>query len=96
LLSVRNTHQEEIGEGRESRDSIFSYHSAGDRVPADHPLRVIKEMANRALEELSKDFSQMYAPAARPSIPSEKLIRALLLQVVYSIRNERLLIEQLD
>jgi transposase len=80
----------------QEQDDIFSYHSAGDRVPADHPLRAVKEMANRALKELSKDFSQMYAATGRPSIPPEKLIRALLLQVLYSIRSERLLMEQLD
>jgi len=78
------------------QDSIFSYHSPADRVPMDHPLRLIKEMANRALKELSKDFSQMYAPTGRPSIPPEKMIRALLLQVLYSIRSERMLMEQLD
>jgi transposase len=83
------------GENQE-QDCIFSYHSAGDRVPAYHPLRIIKEMANQALKELSKDFSQMYAPTGRPSIPPEKLIRALLVQVLYSIRSERLLMEQLD
>ena len=80
----------------QEQDYIFSYHSPADRVPANHPLRAVKDMANRALKELSKDFSQMYAPAGRPSIPPEKLIRALLLQVLYSIRSERLLMEQLD
>jgi transposase len=74
----------------QEQDYIFSYHSPADRVPSDHPLRMVKEMANRGLKELSTDFSKMYAAAGRPSIPPEKLIRALLLQVLYSIRSERL------
>lgn len=65
-------------------------------MPTDHPLRMIKDMANRAMKELSRDFSKMYAPTGRPSIPPEKLIRALLLQVLCSIRSERSLMEQLD
>jgi transposase len=83
------------GENQE-QDHMFSYRSAADRVPMDHPLRTVKEMANRALKELSHEFDRMYAPGGRPSIPPEKLIRALLLQVLYSIRSERMLIEQLD
>jgi hypothetical protein len=70
------------------QDFIFSYHSPADRVPPTHPFRVVKEMANRALKELS--------PIGRASIPPEKLIRALLLQALYSIRSERLLMEELD
>jgi transposase len=62
----------------------------------DHPLRAVKDMANRALKELSVEFSAMYAPAGRPSIPPEKLIRSFLLQVLYSIRSERMLMEQLN
>ena len=80
----------------QEQDYIFSYHSPADRVPSDHPLRMIKEMANRALKELSADFSRMYSAIGRSSIPPEKLIRALLLQVLYSIRSERLLMEELD
>jgi transposase len=78
------------------QDSIFSYHSPADRVPSDHPLRIIKEMANRGLKELSTDFTKMYSPIGRASIPPEKLLRALLLQVFYSIRSERLLMEELN
>ena len=78
------------------QDYIFSYHSPADRVPSDHPLRIIKEMANRGLKELSTDFTKMYSPIGRASIPPEKLIRALLLQVLYSIRSERLLMEELN
>ena len=80
----------------QEQDRMFSYTSPAERVPMDHPLRSIKEISNRALKELSPDFSRMYAPTGRPSIPPEKLIRALLLQVLYSIRSERMLIEQLN
>lgn len=83
------------GENHE-QDRMFSYRSPADRVPLDHPLRAVKEMANRALKELSPEFSKMYARGGRPSIAPEKLIRALLLQVLYSIRSERMLMEQLD
>ncbi len=83
------------GENSE-QDRMFSYRSPADRVPMGHPLRAVKEMANRALKELSPEFAKMYAPSGRPSIPPEKLIRALLLQVLYSIRSERMLMEQLD
>jgi len=83
------------GPNRE-QDSMFSYHSPADRVPSTHPLRVIKDMANRALKGLSPEFNKMYSPIGRASIPPEKLIRALLLQALYSIRSERLLMEELD
>jgi transposase len=75
---------------------LFSYISPEDRVPVDHPLRPIRGMIDRALEELSPLFEKMYSRVGRPSIPPEKLLRALLLQVLYSIRSERLLMEQLD
>jgi transposase len=75
---------------------MFSYRSPADRVPVDLPLRAGKEMTNHALKELSSELAAMYAPTGRPSIPPEKLIRALLLQVLYSIRSERMLMEQLD
>jgi transposase len=83
------------GENQE-QDRMFSYRSPADRVPVDHPLRAVKEMAKRALSELSAEFDKMYSPTGRPSIPPEKLIRSLLLQVLYSIRSERMLMEQLD
>jgi transposase len=78
------------------QDHIFSYRSPAERVPSDHPLRIIKDMANQALKELSPEFGKMYSPVGRASIPPEKLIRALLLQALYSIRSERLLMEELD
>jgi transposase len=80
----------------EEQDRMFSYRSPADRVPRDHPLRAVKDMANRALKELSAELGTMYAPGGRHSIPPEKLIRALLLQVLSSIRSERMLMEQLD
>jgi transposase len=76
--------------------AMFSYLSPEARVPQDHPLRPIRKMVNRALVELSGQFQAMYSPEGRPSIPPEKLLRALLLQVFYTIRSERLLMEQLD
>ena len=75
---------------------LFSYVSPDGRVPADHPLRPIRVMVDAALERLSPRFTALYAHTGRPSIPPEKLLRALLLQVFYSVRSERLLMEQLD
>ena len=76
--------------------AMFSYLSPEARVPADHPLRVIRGMVDQVLGELSPRFEGLYASTGRPSIPPEKLLRALLLQVLYTIRSERLLMEQLD
>ena len=78
------------------QDAMFSYLSPEARVPKDHPLRPLRQMVNQALRELSRDFAAMYSREGRPSIPPEKLLRALLLQVLYTIRSERLLMEQLD
>jgi transposase len=78
------------------QDAMFSYLSPEARVPKDHPLRPLRQMVNQALRELSPDFQAMYSREGRPSIPPEKLLRALLLQVFYTIRSERLLMEQLD
>lgn len=75
---------------------MYSYVSAEERVPRLHPLRAIREMADRSLKELSARFDKLYAKTGRPSIAPEKLLRALLLQVLYSIRSERMLMEQLD
>jgi transposase len=78
------------------QSAMFSYLSPEQRVPADHPLRPIREMVDRALKGLSRKFNEIYAGAGRPSIPPEKLLRALLLQVLYTVRSERLLMEQLE
>lgn len=75
---------------------MFSYLSPERRVPANHPLRNIREMTDGILVELSPAFSRMYSEVGRPSIPPEKLLRALLLQVLYTIRSERMLMEQLN
>ena len=75
---------------------MFSYVSPEQRVPRLHPLRAIREMTDRALREMSPRFDQLYATTGRPSIAPERLLRALLLQVLYSIRSERMLMEQLD
>jgi transposase len=75
---------------------LFSYVSPEARVPADHPLRAIREMTDRVLTTLSRRFARMYSDIGRPSIAPEKLLRALLLQVLYTVRSERLLMEQLD
>jgi len=80
----------------QQQSSIFSYISAERRVPKDHPLRALRTMADSALEELSPSFERMYAVGGRPSIAPEKLLRALLLQILYTVRSERQLIEQLD
>ncbi len=74
----------------------FSYLSPEQRVPEDHPLRSIREMADVALKRMSPLFAQLYSHTGRPSVPPEKLLRCLLLQVLYSVRSERLLMEQLD
>jgi transposase len=70
--------------------AMWSYISPEQRVPPDHPLRPIRTMVDAILVELSPEFTKLYAPIGRPSIPPEKLLRALLLQVLFSIRSERL------
>src|SRR5664279_4800503 len=80
----------------EQQSSGFSYISAEQRVPQSHPLRPLRKMVDEVLVELSRRFTKMYAKRGRPSIAPEKLLRALLLQVLYTIRSERQLMEQLD
>src|ERR1700675_738095 len=75
---------------------LFSYISIEQRVPPTHPLRSIRQMTDRVLADISPQFTKMYAKIGRPSIPPEKLLRALLLQVLYTVRSERLLMEQLE
>ena len=77
-------------------DSMFSYVSPEQRVPADHPLRPIRQLVDEVLRQMSREFDALYAKTGRPSIPPERLLRAQLLQIFYSIRSERLLMEQLD
>ena len=80
----------------EQQEAVFSYIGLEQRVPKDHPLRAIRQMSDAALRELDSEFQQLYARRGRPSIAPEKLIRAQLLQVLYSVRSERQLMEQLD
>src|SRR5476651_2567707 len=80
----------------EQQLDVFSYVSPEQRVPQDHPLRPIRVMTDEALRELQPRFHKLYAKTGRPSIAPEKLLRALLLQVLYTVRSERLLMEQLD
>lgn len=75
---------------------MFSYLSPEQRVPSDHPLRAIRQITDIVLKQLSQLFSGMYAKIGRRSIPPEKLLRALLLQVLYTVRSERMLMEQLE
>src|SRR5579862_7309339 len=85
---MRGDHQED--------GQLFSYLSPEQRVPADHPLRAVRRLTDAALATLSPAFSRMYADVGRPSIPPEHLLRALLLQTLYTIRSERMLMEQLE
>lgn len=77
-------------------DAMFSYITPEARVRADHPLRPIRRMTDAALARLSARFDRLYSTTGRPSIPPEQLLRALLLQMLYTIRSERLLVEELD
>ena len=80
----------------EPQTTLFSYVSVEDRIPADHPLRTIHALVNPILVALSPRFDSLYARMGRPSIPPERLLRALLLQVLFTIRSERQLMEQLN
>jgi transposase len=85
---MRGTDQQQSG--------MFSYISAERRVPREHPLRAIRAMVDVALRNMEAQFETMYSKVGRPSIPPEQLLRALLLQVLYTVRSERMLMEQLD
>ena len=80
----------------EQQLDVFSYVSPEQRVPQDHPLRSLRAMTDEALRDLQPRFNKLYARTGRPSIAPEKLLRALLLQALYSVRSERMLMEQLD
>ena len=85
---MRGTDQQQV--------HVFSYISPEQRVRKDHPLRPIRTMVDKVLKELSPEFNKMYSKVGRPSIPPEQLLRALLLQMLYSVRSERMLIEEID
>ena len=80
----------------EQQASVFSYVSAEERIPQDHPLRAIRRTVDEVLRGMSKEFDAPYAKGGRHSIAPERLFRALLLQLFYSIRSERMLVEQLN
>lgn len=85
---MRSPDQQQLG--------MFSCVSVEQRVPADHPIRKLRVLVDTILAGLDAEFSSRYAKHGRPSIPPERLLRAALLQVVYSVRSERLLMEQMD
>jgi transposase len=78
------------------QSAMFSYLSPEERVPANHPLRAVRVMVDQALKALSESFKDLYSATGRPSIAPEKLLRALLLQILYTVRSERMLMEQLE
>ena len=75
---------------------LFTYGSLEERVPEDHPLRPIRQMVDAALKDMSGRFDEIYGEDGRRSIPPERLLRALLVQMLYSVRSERMLMEQLE
>jgi transposase len=84
------------GNDDQLQSGMFSYVALEDRIPAKHPLRKVRKQVDAVLAEMSKEFDKLYSNIGRPSIAPERLFRALLLQVFYSVRSERLLMEQLD
>ena len=78
------------------QEGMFSYVSPEKRVPEDHPLRPIRKLVDEILKEMSPQFAKLYSDVGRPSIAPERLLRSLLLQIFYSVRSERMLIEQLQ
>jgi len=81
---------------QERTGPLFSNFSTENRTPAAHPLRQLRRLADQALDRLNPTFCKIYPEGGRPSIPPEQMLIALLLQAIYSIRSERMLIEQLD
>jgi transposase len=84
------------GDDQQLQAGMFSYVALEDRIPADHPLRGMRKLVDAVLAAMSKEFDGLYSQVGRPSIAPERLLRALLLQVFYSVRSERLLMEQLN
>lgn len=80
----------------DKQDVLFSYVSQEDRIRKDHPLRKLKELVDPILKEMSGRFERMYSDTGRPSIPPEYLLRASLVQILYTVRSERILMEQVD
>jgi transposase len=84
------------GNDKDVQAGMFSYVTLEQRVPENHPLRGVRALADQVLSEMSASFEALYSKVGRPSVPPERLLRALLLQVFYSVRSERMLMEQLD
>src|SRR5262252_6725743 len=80
----------------QQQSGMFSYVALEDRVPQDHPLRRIREMVDEILRGMAKDFDALYAKTGRPSVPPERLLRAVVLQIFYTVRSERMLMEQMN
>ena len=78
------------------QEEMFSYGSLSQRVPQGHPLRRVRELADEAMQALEPRFEQMYSKMGRPSVPPEQMLRALLLQMLYTVRSERMLVEQME
>src|SRR5215475_2603537 len=96
LILLRSELEAGMRGNQDQQGEVFSYIPLEKRVPQDHPLRRIREMADRALQELSLWLDQLYAKTGRPSIPPEQLLRAQILQALYTIRSERQLMDQID
>ena len=96
LFLQRSALKADMRGNQDQQDEVFSYIPLEKRVPRDHPLRRVRVMVDQALQELSSWFDQLYAKAGRPSIPPEQLLRAQILQVLYTIRSERQLMDQID
>jgi len=84
------------GQNNEPQAELYSYIPLEARIPANHPLRKIKEIIDSVLEEMDKEFDALYSHTGRPSVPPEMLLKSLFLQVLYGIRSEKLLLEQID
>jgi transposase len=80
----------------QQQTGMFSYVSLEERVPQDHPLRRIRESVDKILQGMAKEFDGLYAKTGRPSVPPERLLRAVLLQIFYTVRSERMLMEQMN
>jgi transposase len=96
MRMITSTEVRMRGDDRDQQGAMWSYVPMEQRIPADHPLRAVRAMVDTVLRELSPQFATLYSRVGRPSIAPEKLLRALLVQVLYTIRSERLLMEQLD
>jgi transposase len=84
------------GQKSDQQTELYSYIPLETRIPANHPLRKIKEITDSVLEEMDKEFDALYSHTGRPSVPPEMLLKSLFLQILYSIRSEKLLLEQID